>query len=124
MGANKQAGLSRPAAELAEADSPAVSTSASTYAAAAQSRATKRSYDADLNHFKSHGGTIPATPEMIADYLAECAGTTAVATLQHRLIAIHRAHTDDQLTSPGDGSVGEAHHARHPTYLWYRAAPS
>ena len=100
MGANKEAGLSRPAAKLAEADSPAVSTSASTYAAAAQSRATKRSYEADLSHFKSHGGTIPATPEMIADYLAECAGTTAVATLQHRLIAIHRAHTDDQLPSP------------------------
>ena len=88
------------AAERAETNFPAVSASASTYAAAAQSRATKRSYEADLSHFKSRGGTIPATPEMIADYLAECAGTTAVATLQHRLIAIHRAHTDDQLPSP------------------------
>jgi integrase len=37
---------------------------------------------------------------MIAEYLAECAGTAAVATLQHRLIAIHRAHTDQNIPSP------------------------
>lgn len=71
-----------------------------TFSAAAQSRATQRSYDADLRHFQSHGGTIPATAKMIAEYLAEFAGTTAVATLQHRLIAIHRAHTDQGIPSP------------------------
>lgn len=71
-----------------------------TYSAAAQSSATKRSYDADLRHFKGHGGTIPASAEMIAEYLAACAATSAVATLQHRLIAIHRAHTDSGLASP------------------------
>jgi integrase len=71
-----------------------------TYAAAAQSSATQRSYDADLRHFKSHGGKVPATAEMIAKYLAACAGKAAVATLQHRLIAIHRAHTDRGLPSP------------------------
>jgi integrase len=79
---------------------PPVSTSASTYAAAAQSPATQRGYDADLRHFKAAGGTIPASAEMVADYLAACAGKAAVATLQHRLIAIHRAHTDLQLASP------------------------
>jgi site-specific recombinase XerD len=68
--------------------------------AAAQSSATKRSYDADLRHFKQHGGTIPASAEMIAEYLATCAATSAVATLQHRLIAIHRAHTDNSIPSP------------------------
>jgi integrase len=79
---------------------PPVATSASTYAAAAQSPATQRGYDADLRHFKAAGGMIPASAEMVADYLAACAGKAAVATLQHRLIAIHRAHTDLQLHSP------------------------
>jgi integrase len=70
------------------------------YSAAAQSNATTRSYDADIRHFKQHGGAIPAPPTMVAEYLASMAGTLAVATLQHRLIAIHRAHTDCGLPSP------------------------
>lgn len=70
------------------------------YSAAAQSEATTRSYDSDIRHFKLHGGTVPATPTMVAEYLACMAGTLAVATLQHRLIAIHRAHTDRGLSSP------------------------
>jgi integrase len=70
------------------------------YSTAAQSSATTRSYDADIRHFKQHGGTIPATAAMVAEYLANFAGTLAVATLQHRLIAIHRAHTDIGLQSP------------------------
>lgn len=70
------------------------------YSAAAQSEATTRSYDADIRHFKLHGGTVPATPTMVAESLACMAGTLAVATLQHRLIAIHRAHTDQGLPSP------------------------
>jgi integrase len=70
------------------------------YSAAAQSSATTRSYATDIQHFLQHGGTIPATAAMVAEYLANFAGTLAVATLQHRLIAIHRAHTDRSLQSP------------------------
>lgn len=70
------------------------------YSAAAQSSATTRSYDADIRHFKQHGGTLPATAVMVAEYLANFAGILAVATLQHRLIAIHRAHVDSGLPSP------------------------
>lgn len=70
------------------------------YSAAAQSSATTRSYATDTQHFLRHGGTIPATAAMVAEYLANFAGTLAVATLQHRLIAIHRAHTDRGLQSP------------------------
>jgi integrase len=70
------------------------------YAAAAQSNATTRAYDADSRHFKQHGGSIPATPTIVAEYLASFAGILAVSTLQHRLIAIHRAHTDIGLVSP------------------------
>ena len=70
------------------------------YAAAAQSNATTRSYDADIRHFKQHGGSIPAPPTMVAEYLANFARILAVSTLQHRLISIHRAHTDVGLVSP------------------------
>lgn len=37
---------------------------------------------------------------MVAEYLAKFAGTLAVATLQHRMIAIHREHTDAGIESP------------------------
>jgi integrase len=70
------------------------------YSAAAQSSATTRSYHVAICQFKQHGGTIPATPVMVAEYLATLAGTLAVATLQHRLIAIHREHIDRGLPSP------------------------
>lgn len=99
----------KPSAHLPQAlsaNTPLKSTRAApsalvaSYSAAAQSSATTRSYDADIRHFKQHGGTLPATAVMVAEYLANFAGTLAVATLQHRLIAIHRAHTDRGLQSP------------------------
>lgn len=70
------------------------------YVRSAQAASTKRSYAQDLAHFRSHGGKIPCAPETIAEYLAKFAGVLATATLAHRLIAIHRAHTDRGLDSP------------------------
>ncbi|WP_373991725.1 hypothetical protein [Duganella sp. BuS-21] len=61
---------------------------------------TTRSYDVDIRHFKQRGGTIPATAAMVAEDLANFTGTLAVATLQHRLLAIPRAHIDSGLSSP------------------------
>ena len=61
---------------------------------------THRSYKADLAHFRTHGGTIPTMAINLAEYLARFADTLAVATLQHRLIAIHRAHLEAGHTSP------------------------
>jgi integrase len=77
------------------------------YAAGAQSNATTRAYDADIRHFKQHGGSIPATPTIVAEYLANFAGILAVSTLQRRLSAIHRAHTDVGLVSPVMDSLVE-----------------
>ncbi|MYM34058.1 tyrosine-type recombinase/integrase [Duganella sp. FT94W] len=42
---------------------------------------------------------------MVAEYLANFAGVLAVATLQHRLIAIHRAHIDAGHPSPIMGHI-------------------
>jgi len=66
---------------------------------AARSESTRRSYAQDVCHFKEHS-KIPATPEMVAEYLAKFSGVLSVATLQHRLIAIHQAHTDKGFDSP------------------------
>ena len=70
------------------------------YADAAQSESTRRSYTQDIRHFRQNGGKIPATPAMVAGYLARFAESHAVATLQHRLVAIRRAHVEGGYTSP------------------------
>jgi integrase len=68
--------------------------------AAAQAPATTRSYKQAVAHFRAHGGTVPATAAMLVAYLAKFAGELAVATLSHRLIAIHRTHLDGGWPSP------------------------
>ncbi len=53
-----------------------------------------------MAHFRASGGSIPTTAIQLAEYLASFADTLAVATLQHRLIAIHRAHLEAGHPSP------------------------
>jgi integrase len=72
----------------------------SSFQLAAQSPATRKSYAQAIAHFRKWGGSIPSTPDTLASYLADHAEHLAVATLQHRLIAIHRAHLDLGLRSP------------------------
>jgi integrase len=97
---NKRSDKNTHAQETLKAAQATPSKLVASYAAAAQSSATTRSYDADIRHFKQYGGSIPATSAMVAEYLANFARILAVSTLQHRLIAIHRAHTDVGLASP------------------------
>jgi integrase len=68
--------------------------------AAAESESSRRSYAADLRHFAERGGSIPATPEAVAEYLATHAGILAVATLEHRLVAICKAHQELGIPTP------------------------
>jgi integrase len=76
------------------------------FTAASQSLSTRKSYLQSVAHYKANKGKIPATPQMLAEYLATFASTLAVATLQHRLVAIHRAHIDKGYPSPvGDTLV-------------------
>jgi integrase len=70
------------------------------YAAASQSESTRRSYAQDMRHFKAWGGKVPATAEMVAEYIASCGGTSKTSTIAHRLAAINRAHQDRGLESP------------------------
>lgn len=70
------------------------------YVSDAISPNTRRAYNSDLAHFEDWGGTIPATKEMVAAYLADHAGTLAIATLQRRLASISTAHGAKGLESP------------------------
>lgn len=71
----------------------------SSFTYAAKSDSTRRSYAQDVRHFKAFA-KIPASPEVVAEYLAKFAGVLSIATLQHRLIAIHQAHADKGFDSP------------------------
>lgn len=76
------------------------STAVDGFTAVAQAASTRKAYAGDLVHFRLHGGKVPATPQMVANYAAKFAGVLAIATIQRRLIAIHQAHTELGLKSP------------------------
>ena len=84
----------------ARCEAPEPSAQVNLYTHAALAENTYRSYRADMQHFKAAGGSIPCTAVQLAEYLASHAATLAVATLQHRIIAIHRAHLDAGQPSP------------------------
>jgi integrase len=61
---------------------------------------TRRAYDSDLKHFLAWGGSLPASPDAVARYLAAHATTHVVATLARRLVAIRRAHALHGMPDP------------------------
>ncbi|SBW05059.1 Integrase/recombinase xerD homolog [uncultured Alphaproteobacteria bacterium] len=77
----------------------------SAYLEASISANTRRAYRCDMAHFTAWGGTIPATPEAVAQYLAEYAEALTVATLSRRLVAIGKAHTMQGLPNPGSSDL-------------------
>ncbi|MGH1398019.1 MAG: site-specific integrase [Alphaproteobacteria bacterium] len=70
------------------------------YARKALSDNTWSAYDYDLAHYYDWGGIIPASPDMIASYIASFAGELAVSTLNRRLAAINKAHEMQGHPSP------------------------
>ena len=61
---------------------------------------TRLAYAADLVAFRAWGGTLPASPEIVAAYLADHADTLASATLLRRLASISKAHKARLLPNP------------------------
>lgn len=53
---------------------------------------TLRAYQSDIAHFREWGGTLPATPAMVAAYVADHAGSLAVATMARRVATLSKAH--------------------------------
>jgi integrase len=61
---------------------------------------TRKAHRYDLAHFTAWGGAIPASPELVAGYLARHAGELAVATLVRRVASISKAHEARSLPNP------------------------
>lgn len=70
------------------------------YLNAALSDNTWRAYRNDLQHFQAWGGTLPATPEQIACYLAHYAQKHSVATLTRRLASLSKIHNAKRWANP------------------------
>lgn len=62
------------------------------YAKAATAANTQLAYRKDLARFIAWGGTIPATPEQVADYLSAHGGSHKAATLARWVASISQAH--------------------------------
>ncbi|WP_420722500.1 site-specific integrase [Hwanghaeella sp. LZ110] len=70
------------------------------YIQASISANTVRAYRSDMEHFLSWGGTVPAEPGTVAEYLASQAGHLAVSTLRRRVAAISAIHEAKGLPNP------------------------
>jgi site-specific recombinase XerD len=70
------------------------------YLNASISSNTWRAYRDDLKHFRAWGGTLPATPEQVAAYLAHYAPTLSPATLSRRLASLSKAHKASNHSNP------------------------
>jgi integrase len=62
------------------------------YIKAATSENTRQAYQADVRHFESWGGKLPATPQHIVEYLHFYANKLNARTLSRRLIALKHWH--------------------------------
>ena len=77
-----------------------IAASVQSFVQAGVAPATRRAYRADLDHFEAWGGTIPATDDMVAAYVADHANALKVSTLTRRLAAISIAHGARGLPNP------------------------
>lgn len=60
----------------------------------------RRAYISDLREFERGGGSIPASPEALAEHLARNAGRLSMATLVRRLASLSKAHEVRGLPNP------------------------
>lgn len=73
---------------------------AADFALAARAASTRRENAKDVDYFLRHGGTLPATPEVVIDWLTFVASRLAPATIQRRMISIHLWHKEHEQPSP------------------------
>ena len=76
------------------------------YARAAMRENTQRSYRSALQHFEAEwGGLLPASPDTVARYLAEHAGSLSNSTLQQRLAALADWHHTQGFADPTKSQI-------------------
>jgi len=72
-----------------------------TYEQLAERANTRRSYSAAVKHFEVEGrGSLPATPEAVAAYLAQFAESLSITTLKVRLAGLANWHKEHGFTDP------------------------
>src|SRR5262245_39222822 len=69
---------------------------------------TRNAYAADLAHFEGWGGSMPASDQLIASYLAAHAEVLSVATLSRRLASLTKAHDVAGCASPTRSALVKA----------------
>ncbi len=70
------------------------------YIVAATSQNTRKAYRHDIQHFMAWGGLLPATPEIIVNYLQYHAETLNPRTLARRLTALKNWHVYQGFSDP------------------------
>lgn len=75
---------------------------------ASLSEGTKRGYQNDIAQFEAWGGTIPASPETIAAYLAHLSSTHKTATIVRRVTALSKAHEAIAAPNPTKSEIVRA----------------
>lgn len=76
------------------------SKAAETFIRASISESTRKAYRADLAHFAAWNGELPATPETVAQYLAEHADNLAPASLARRVATLSKVHAVNGWPNP------------------------
>lgn len=61
---------------------------------------TRKAYRSDLAHFTDWGGSLPATAEMVARFLADHADTLAPASLARRVATLSKVHEANAWPNP------------------------
>jgi integrase len=75
---------------------------------ASLSEGTKRGYRKDIAHFEAWGGSIPASPETIAAYLADLSATYKTATIVRCVTALSKAHEATSAANPTKSEIVRA----------------
>ena len=70
------------------------------YVRRSRAESSRRAYASDLHQFMIWGGAIPASPEMVASYIASQALHLSSATINRRLASIAVAHGAKGYSSP------------------------
>jgi len=70
------------------------------YISAATSANTRRAYQADIRHFETHGGMLPAQPQHITQYLIQFACKLNARTLSRRIVALRNWHRYQGFADP------------------------
>ncbi len=69
---------------------------------------SRTAYLSDLRLFAEWGGTMPATPAIIAGYIAAHAGKLAVATITRRIATLSKAHQATGMENPCQSALVKA----------------